>query len=871
MSIPGTVVSSPSCKHRAWSRAIVFLSVLPLAGCIASAPGNNQQPTVSVTPTNPSVPGGDVIVFTATSNVPNPQLTWFLGGASGTQCGPAMTTLGLLTCGPGPTQATFLAPATVPNPDTIQIVAMLSSASGTVSSTATVTVTASNVGITLAPTTASVAPGGTVSLSATLTGTTYDQVGWEVNGVPNGNKTYGTIAFVPATLQYSPNVTYTAPATVPPGVTSVTITAAAVANSAQTATAVMTFSSSSGTPAVSLSPTTTTVASGGTQLFTATVTGTSNQAVNWLVVGGANNGTIVSSPPNSLTATYTAPTLQSGGSNQTVTVTAQSQADTSVQANATVTVTPPGAVTVSSPGASIPVGGTFQYTATEAGVPNATFNWSVSALSGCTSTSLGSIDSNGLYTAPPLTATLSVSPCPVQITATVPGGGASGSVLANLHVTVTTNASPGTIGAGANWLFTATVNGASPANQGVSWSFSGTPGTCTPGLGSFPTQSPPYTDPNAGFYVAPLCVPPSDVTINAASAFDPQQGGGTKVSIQPSDPVGTATSTTITCPAGIGGTTGATCYQLDVSCPGVADWPNTYLKVNQPSGTPLGTVILATGSGGNYAYDADPDFLESDGITNGGLTVVEGILNTSVPDAGYTTAQVAFSPLDNPGEFPNGWLTGPGGVRRLACRYATVTQWVYANVQSSNASLPMCATGNSGGAGAIAYALTDYGENNILSMVETTSGPPMTRLDLACVPSSQGTTMPFVCNPGDPSQNLPLNYSPSEAEIIDPAYPAQESFCSNTINQSGTQAPAGLFLSDMILGGPQPPNVGPTYINIVLGGLDTTAAVQQAQKWGQALNLNRRVCVEDAPHALPSVADGAQQIVTDIQNLCKLQ
>jgi hypothetical protein len=75
----------------------------------------------------------------------------------------------------------------------------------------------------------------------------------------------------------------------------------------------------------------------------------------------------------------------------------------------------------------------------------------------------------------------------------------------------------------------------------------------------------------------------------------------------------------------------------------------------------------------------------------------------------------------------------------------------------------------------------------------------------------------------------------------------------------------------MILGGPQPPNVGPTYVNIVLGGLDTTAAVQQAQKWGQALNLNRRVCVEDAPHALPSVADGAQQIVTDIQNLCKLQ
>ena len=74
----------------------------------------------------------------------------------------------------------------------------------------------------------------------------------------------------------------------------------------------------------------------------------------------------------------------------------------------------------------------------------------------------------------------------------------------------------------------------------------------------------------------------------------------------------------------------------------------------------------------------------------------------------------------------------------------------------------------------------------------------------------------------------------------------------------------------MILGGPQPQKVGSTTVNIVLGGLDTTAAVQQAQKFGQALGLTERTCVEDAPHAIPSVPDGAQQIVTDIQGLCKL-
>jgi hypothetical protein len=803
-----------------------------------------------------------------------------------------------------------------------------------------------------------------------LTGTTYDEVGWEVDAVPNGNKTYGEIAFVPATLQYSPNVTYTAPATIPDGVTSVTITAAAVANAAETATATVTFTTTTTTPSISISPTTAsvaaggqqtftanvtgesspivnwtviggsaygtitagtpsttatyiapssapagggtvtiaaqlqgtsltansavtitpavigislqpttaTVASGGTQLFTATVTGTTNQAVNWVVVGGANNGSIVSSPPNSLTATYTAPTLQSGASNQTVTVTAQSQADTSQQASATITVTPPAAVTVSPPGASIPVGGTQQYTAAEAGVANPTFKWTVSAQTGCTVSTLGSIDNNGLYTAPPVTATLSASPCPVQITATIPGG-PSGSVLANLHVTIAINNSsstpnPSTIGAGANWLYTATVNGAAAANQGVSWFASGTAGVCEPGqspLGLFPSSVPPYTDPNAGFYEAPVCLPQSPLTLTATSAFDTTQSQTTTVTVEPSDPTGTATGAEMTCPAGIGGTTGATCYQLDVSCPGIADWPNTYLKVNQPAGTSLGTVILTTGSGGNYTYDVDPDFLESDGTTNGGLSVVDGILNTVAPNAGYTTVQVAFSPLDNATEFPDGWLTGPGGVRRLACRYAAVAQWVFTNIQNSSTSVPMCATGNSGGAGAIAYALTDYAESDILSMVETTSGPPMSRLDLACVPSSLGTTMPFICNPGDQSQTLPLYYSLSDAAIIDPAYPASEAFCSNAITQTGTQAPTGLFLSDMILGGPQPPKISPTYVNIVLGGLDTTAAVQQAQKWGQALGLTQRTCVEDAPHAIPSVADGAQQIVSDIQNLCKLQ
>ena len=78
---------------------------------------------------------------------------------------------------------------------------------------------------------------------------------------------------------------------------------------------------------VSISPTATTVASGGTQQFTASVVGSTNMAVTWT----ASAGSISSS------GLFTAPTVSA---NTTVTVTATSQADTSRTASATVIVTP---------------------------------------------------------------------------------------------------------------------------------------------------------------------------------------------------------------------------------------------------------------------------------------------------------------------------------------------------------------------------------------------------------------------------------------------------------------------------------------------------------------------------------------------------
>ncbi len=414
---------------------------------------------------------------------------------------------------------------------------------------------------------------------------------------------------------------------------------------------------------------------------------------------------------------------------------------------------------------------------------------------------------------------------------------------------VTIAAFPAQIGAGANWQFSASVTGAS-GNQTVNWSVN---------------PSNAGTINASGLYIAPITGTfPMSVTISATSQANSALTGSADISITQSDPVGTAQGTAISCPHFGGGLpeSSSTCYQVNTSCDGIADF-SAYLKVNSPTGTPKGTVIFGTGTGGTALYDFDePDFFN--GSTNGGLAVVQGVLN-----AGFTTVQVTFGDPFN-SQTPSGWLTGPGGVRRLACRYATVAQWVYQNIHKSNTSAPMCATGNSGGSAAIAYALTDYGEDSIFAMVEATSGPPMSRLDEACLPPSNSTcqTQQFTCNPGDPVENLTTCYSVANAGIVDTAYP--QPFCKEAIN--GVAPPAGLFLSDSVLGGPNPQTFPKTRVNVMVGGQDTSAAVEQGLTWERALTntTKSQSCVTDAPHPIPSVADGATAIVTDIENYCKV-
>jgi Putative Ig domain len=143
--------------------------------------------------------------------------------------------------------------------------------------------------------------------------------------------------------------------------------------------------------AIAIFPTATqSVLPGGSITFTATVSNTSNIAVNWEV-----NQNVGGDAPDGLITTagvYTAPSAVINPFD--VTVTAQSQADTTKMSSTTVSIVLPPPVALDVTSLTLPAGGTHQFTATTT-PPNLAVVWQVNGSCAC-----GTITPGGLYTAP---------------------------------------------------------------------------------------------------------------------------------------------------------------------------------------------------------------------------------------------------------------------------------------------------------------------------------------------------------------------------------------------------------------------------------------------------------------------------------------
>ena len=372
---------------------------------------------------------------------------------------------------------------------------------------------------TTTPTITSLSPAsGPVGTTVTITGTNFGQTqGTSIvsfNGLPATANGWSATAVA---------------ATVPSGATTgnVNITVNGVpSNSIQFSVAQI---------SVAVSPASSTVQVGQSQLFTASLQNdTQNRGVTWSIVGSGcvapSCGTLTNVTATS--ATYTAPA--SVPSSATVTIRAASVSDSTKSNAASVTITSAPlaiAVSVSPATTSVQVSTTANFTAS---VQNDSLNkgvaWSVSG-AGCSGATCGTL-TNVTATSITYTAPASVpSSAAVTITASSVSDPTK-SNAANVTITaaplaIAVSVSPATafVQVSTAKSFTASVQNDSQ-NKGVTWSLSG--GGC------FGSKCGTLTNVTAtsATYIAPARVPsPATVTIRATSVADATKSNAASVTI----------------------------------------------------------------------------------------------------------------------------------------------------------------------------------------------------------------------------------------------------------------------------------------------------------------------------------------------------
>lgn len=180
--------------------------------------------------------------------------------------------------------------------------------------------------------------------------------------------------------------------------------------------------------------------------------------------------------------------------------------------------TPPANVTIAiSPlSVSVPAGSTQQFTASVSGTTNTAVTWQVDGTEGGNST-VGTIDSSGLYTAP------GIAPSPADVTVTaVSQADTSKSASATVTITIIVSVFPAaaTVQTGLTQQFSATVTA---SNTAVTWRVNGTAGG----------NSTVGTIASTGLYTAPAAVPAGTVTVSAVAQADTAQAGTADVTVAP--------------------------------------------------------------------------------------------------------------------------------------------------------------------------------------------------------------------------------------------------------------------------------------------------------------------------------------------------
>lgn len=465
-SVVGTITSAGVYTAPADLPAMAVVQVTATSHADATKSGSASVTTTSdivlaLTPNPASVELGATQAFQVSvisSGHPDATVRWSLSGAA---CPSA--------CGAVDISGHYTAPGILPSPANVVLTAQsVADPSKQVSAALTIT---SNFSLQLsAP--SSVPAGGTATILATMTPAPNSNpstvLDWSLSGAGCSGSACGTLTVVTTQSTGGSSIansaTYTAPGTAPnPNTVMVTVTPKADPSKKAQATMAIQPGVS-----VSVSPATATLADGHRVTLTVQVSGTSNAGVIWSVNGIAGGNStfgqicaVGSNPCQTVTST-TAPQidyLAPGAipSPNPVNATAASAADPTKSASAQITVINHVVVSVQPASVTLVPLAVQGFTASVLGTNNQNVVWQVQGTACSTAGACGTVDANGIYTAP------GSAPSPDAIrVAAISSDDTSQSGAAN--VTISTGANlltlhPSSVYAGAAQGFTLRVDG----------------------------------------------------------------------------------------------------------------------------------------------------------------------------------------------------------------------------------------------------------------------------------------------------------------------------------------------------------------------------------------------------------------------------
>ena len=289
-------------------------------------------------------------------------------------------------------------------------------------------------------------------------------------------------------------------------------------------------------------------------------------------------------------------------------------------------------------------------------------------------------------------------------------------------------------------------------------------------------------------------------------------------------PLGTVTRQPGDCPQGPGPLPGTRCSVFIVSCGGLTPLGVQVRETPPAPGVPeRGTVVIGSGGGGSGFYSSQSN--------------ADSLLRSLV--------RLGFRVIERAWNGSEGWITAEGGLRLEACRYATLLTWIR---DSLHVTGKFVATGNSGGSGEIAYALSSYGRAAILDLAVPTGGPPFSRMDYHCGadPAWAGQCPGIV--PPESTDCVPY-----PACTLPPSSPA--------CLQCGTAPTARQLFDDSVMGSGAVLDYPGLQVHFLYGRLDCSSAVSMGLLYANAITSGKAIeFVPNTPHFVAGTPVGREAI-----------